>query len=113
MPMDSRAAEGISIIRTFSGRERGDHPAAFSEHLDELLGDAFVFEARRKEVPAEPGAATWEEALEQSAQLRAVAATLPANKVGDLRAQVEGYIADWSNRPASYIIVVGSRRTTR
>jgi SAM-dependent methyltransferase len=110
MPMSSRAGEVTSILREFDGSEHGDHPAAFADRLDELLGDSFDFEARVREVPAEPGAATWEEAFEQSAQLRSVVSALPPERLADLRARVEAFIAYWAERPASYVVVVGRRR---
>jgi SAM-dependent methyltransferase len=110
MPMDSRAGEAISIFREYGGAAAGDHPAAFADRLDELLGDAFEFEARRLEVPAErEQASTWEEALEQSGQLRALAERLPPERLGDLKAKVLAYHAYWSGRPASYVAVVGRR----
>jgi len=111
MPMDSRSGETVSILREFGGGNGGDHPADFAEHLDELLGDAFDFEARRREVPAdsEP-VSSWEQALERSGQLRMVAETLSPERLAELRARVETHLANWVDRPASYVIVVGRRR---
>ena len=109
MPMKSRAGEMTSILREF-GMSDGDHPAAFAEQLEELLRDSFDFHARRRVVPAEPGAATWEEALEQSGQLRSIASTLPPERLADLRVRVEAFIEYWADRPASYVVVVGHRR---
>jgi SAM-dependent methyltransferase len=110
MPMHSRGAEWTSILREF-GDEEGDHPGAFADHVEELLGDAFELEARLREVPAEPGPSTWDEALEQSGQLRTLAATLDPDQLAGLRTRVETGLASWANRPASYVVVVG-RRTT-
>jgi hypothetical protein len=110
MPIDSRAGQSISIFREFGGNDGGDHPAAFADHVEELLGDAFDVEARRREVPAEPGATTWDEALEQSRQLRTVADGLSPERLAELRERVEAFIACWPDRPASYIVVVGRRR---
>lgn len=111
MPMKSRSGETISLLREFGGGAGGDHPAAFAERLEELLADAFEFEARRREGPAEPGpVSTWEQALEQSGQLRSLAAALPADRLAALRARVEAHLAYWADRPASYVIVVGRRR---
>ena len=109
MPVYSRAGDVISILREFGGAARGDHPAAFADHLDELLGDTFDFEARLREVPAEPGPTTWEEALEQSEQLRAVASTLEPKRLAELQARVEDFIAHWTDHAASYVVVVGRR----
>jgi acyl-[acyl-carrier-protein] desaturase len=39
--MHSRAGETVSILREFGGLSGGDHPAAFADHLDNLLGAAF------------------------------------------------------------------------
>jgi SAM-dependent methyltransferase len=111
MPSKSRSSEATSILREFGGNGGGDHPGAFADHLEELLGDSFEFEARLRQVPAESCAATWEEALEQSGQLRSVASALPPERLADLRARVETWIADWANRPASYVVVVGRRCT--
>jgi SAM-dependent methyltransferase len=110
MPIDSRAGQSISIFREFGGNDGGDHPAAFADHVEELLGDAFNVEARLHEVPAEPGATTWDEALEQSRQLRRVADGLSSERLAELRERVEVFIACWADRPASYIVVVGRRR---
>lgn len=110
MPRGSRSAETTTIFREFGDDEDGDHPAAFADRLDELLGDTFDFEARRREVSAEPGPYTWEEALERSGELRALAAALPPSRLADLWARVETLIATWADRPASYVLVVGRRR---
>jgi hypothetical protein len=110
MPMASRSAEAISIFREFGDSKDGDHPAAFADRLDELLGDTFDFESRRREVPSEPGATTWDEALEHSGELRTLAAALPHERLADLRARVEALLARWADRPASYVIVAGRRR---
>lgn len=111
MPMDSRSGETVSILREFGGSNGGDHPAAFADHLDELLGDAFDFEARRREVPAErEPVSSWEQALEQSGQLRTVAGTMSPERLAELRARVETHLAYWADHPASYVIVVGHRR---
>lgn len=110
MPMKSRSGEVTSILREFGEDDSGDHPAAFADHLEDLLRGSFDFEARLREVPAEPGAATWEEALEQSGQLRSVASALPPERLADLQARVETLIEYWADRPASYVVVVGRRR---
>ena len=70
MPTDSRSAGAVSIIREFGDDQGGDHPAAFADRLAELLGGTFDFEARRRDVPAEPGATTWDEAVDQLGELR-------------------------------------------
>jgi SAM-dependent methyltransferase len=110
MPSDSRSAEAVSIFREFGASDGGDHPAAFADRLEELLDDTFDFEARRREVGAEPGATTWDEALDQSGELRTLAATLPPERLAGLRTRVEEMLATWAGRPASYLIVVGCRR---
>jgi SAM-dependent methyltransferase len=110
MPMHSRSGDWTSIVREFGGGDAADHPGAFADHVEGLLGDAFELEARLREVPAEPWASTWDEALEQSGQLRTLASTLQADRLAELRARVEELIASWANRPASYVLVVGRRR---
>lgn len=110
MPQDSRAGETASILREFGDDDGGDHPAAFADRLEELLGDTFDLEARRREVPAEPDAASWDEALERSGRLRTLASSLPPERLASLRARVETLLATWADRPASYVIVVGRRR---
>jgi hypothetical protein len=111
MPMHSRAADTVSVFREFGKDDGGNHPAAFADRVDDLLGDAFEFEARLREVPAEPRGTTWDEALEESAQLRTLAAALPPERLANLRARVETLLDYWaSRRPASYVVVVGRRR---
>jgi SAM-dependent methyltransferase len=112
MPMESRSGETTSILREFGGGDAGDHPAGFADHLEELLSEAFDFEARRREVPGERGTMTWDEALEQSSQLRTIAAALPPERLSDLRAKVEAHLADWADRPASYVLVLGRRQSS-
>ncbi|MGI8862494.1 MAG: class I SAM-dependent methyltransferase [Gaiellaceae bacterium] len=110
MPMHSRAGEWTSILREFGDDEDDDHPGAFADHVEDLLGDAFELEARLREVPAEPGASSWDEALEQSGQLRTLAAKLDdPDQLAELRTRVETLLAYWANRPASYVVVVGRR----
>lgn len=110
MPMDSRSAETTTIFREFGDRDFGDHPAAFADRIEELLGDVFDFEARCVETSSQPGATTWDEALDQSGELRALTTALPPDRLEDLRARVEELLAKWAGRPASYVIVVGRRR---
>jgi SAM-dependent methyltransferase len=111
MPSDSRSAEAVSIFREFGEGDGGDHPAAFADRLEELLSDAFAFEARRREVPAEPGGpTTWEEALGRYGELRTLASTLSPERLAALRRRVDDMLATWAGRPASYVIVVGHRR---
>ena len=96
MPMHSRAGEWTSILREFGDDEDGDHPGAFADHVEDLLGDAFELEARLREVPAEPGASSWDEALEQSGQLRTLAAKLDdPDQLAELRTRVETLLAYW------------------
>jgi SAM-dependent methyltransferase len=109
MPMHSRAADTVSVLRDFGTDDDGDHPAAFADRVDDLLGDAFEFEARLREVPAEPRGTTWDEALEESGQLRTLAAALPPERLADLRGRVETLLDYWASRPARYVLVVGRR----
>jgi broad specificity phosphatase PhoE len=61
---------------------------------------------------AEPGATTWDEALDQSGELQTLAAALPPERLAELRVRVESFLDRWTGRPASYVIVVGHRRDT-
>jgi 2-polyprenyl-3-methyl-5-hydroxy-6-metoxy-1,4-benzoquinol methylase len=110
MPMHSRSGESLSLFREFATGAHGDHPAAFADNVEVLLGDAFELEVRLREVPAEPGARTWDEALEQSEQLRMLVATLQPDRLVELRTRVEKLLTCWVGRPASYVVVVGQRR---
>lgn len=109
MPMNSRAGEFTSVLREFGGDESGDHPAAFADHVEDLLADAFELDVRLREVPAASVASAWDEALEQSAPLRNLAATLEPGRLTELRTRVEALLAYWAERPASYVLVVGRR----
>ena len=51
MPRESRAGHLWTILRRFGG-ERGDHPAAFADDVEELLCGAFTLETRLLESPA-------------------------------------------------------------
>ena len=110
MPMDSRAGEWSSILREFGDGDDGDHPGAFAERVEELLGDAFELEVRRRETPAQPGPTSWDEALEQFGELRALAAALDPDRLAELRPRVERLLGDWADRPGSYVVAVGRRR---
>jgi SAM-dependent methyltransferase len=109
MPMESRAAESISILRQFGGMP-GDHPAAFSDRLDELLGAEFELESRLFEAPPEPWAQTWGAALEESPPLRALSENLAADRLPELRSRVEALLTRWSDRPTSFVMALGRRR---
>lgn len=110
MPMKSRAGDFTSVLREFGGDAGGDHPAAFAENLEALLRDSFDVEWRVREVPAEQRVSGWDDALEQSVQLRQVAAAQPPERLAELRARTEALIRYWADRPASYVVVVGRRR---
>ena len=109
MPMHSRSAEWTSIVREFGDDEGGDHPGAFADHVEDLLGDAFELETRLREAPAEAFPSSWDDALEQSGQLRALTATLDPDRLAELRTRIETLLAYWANRPAGYVVVVGRR----
>lgn len=112
MPVRSRAADLSSILREF-GTPVGDHPAAFADRIDDLVGEAFELEARLREAPTAHGAGTWDGALENSAQLRTLVAALDPPRLAEVRARVERLLEDWADRPASYVLVVGRRRAGR
>jgi len=102
-------AESITILRDFGGLE-GDHPAAFADQLDELLGAAPTPGLMQRRGPPEPFAQTWGAALEDSPALRKLIDELPPERLPDLRARVETQISGWAGRPTSYVLAVGRRR---
>jgi hypothetical protein len=109
MPMHSRPGESASIFREFGTDEAGDHPAAFADHVEDLLGDAFELEVQLRGAPAEPGASTWDEVFERSEQLRTLAARLDPDRLDELRVRAETFLAYWADRPADYVVVLGRR----
>ena len=112
MPHDSRAGGMFTLLRQFS-ETSGDHPADFADRLDEVLGEAFEFEAQRRGAPAEEAGGAkfdWDESVQSFAPLREVVARLSADRVAELRARLEDFFATWGGRPASYVLVVGRRR---
>lgn len=112
MPSDSRTGGVFTLLRAFGG-EHGDHPAAFADRVDELLGKWFELDVRLRETPEETssGAAyNWDDAVEGYAPLRQVVASLDQGRVADLRAQLEAHFASWEGRPATYVLALGRRR---
>jgi ubiquinone/menaquinone biosynthesis C-methylase UbiE len=110
MPSESRTAGVFTVLRAFSG-EHGDHPAAFADRVDELLGEWFELDVRLRETPAESGAEyNWDDEMESFASLRHVVANLTEDRVADLRTQLEAHFATWEGRPASYVLALGLRR---
>jgi SAM-dependent methyltransferase len=112
MPADSRAAAIWTVLRQYDGGGTGDHPAAWSERVDELLGDAFELEVERRDVPREPEQEqpTWEQTLEVFAPLREVAERLPESEVSALRQDFREVEKRFATIPASYVLVLGRRR---
>lgn len=112
MPSESRTAGVFTLLRAFGG-ERGDHPAAFADRVDALLGEGFELDVRLRETPAETSGGAeydWDDAVENFAPLRQVVATLPEDRAADLRGKLEAHFAMWQGRPASYMLALGQRR---
>ncbi|HJV29743.1 MAG TPA: class I SAM-dependent methyltransferase [Gaiellaceae bacterium] len=112
MPSESRTAGVFTLLRAFGG-EHGDHPAAFADRVDELLGEWFELDVRLRETTEETSSGaehSWEDALEGFAPLRHVVAKLTEDRVAELRAQLEAHFARWEGRPATYVLALGRRR---
>jgi SAM-dependent methyltransferase len=113
MPRESRAADLWTLVRRYGGGVDSDHPADFSERLDELLGESFAFETRRRESPAAHTATAheaWEFFVENFGPLKDLAATLDAARLDALRAEFEALRDRWGDRPATSVLVLGTRR---
>jgi len=113
IPRPSRAAEMWDLLRSYGGGGEGDHPAAFAEDAEGLLADDFVVETHLREVPREtsPGSEmTWEDSLATFAPLRELVDTLEPDRVTALRNDLRDLFERWGERPASYLLVLGTRR---
>jgi SAM-dependent methyltransferase len=113
MPRESRAAELWTLVRRYGAGANGDHPADFSERLDELLGESFAFESRLRESP--PGHAStaheaWEFFVENFGPLKDLATTLDASRLDEVRAEFEALRERWGDRPATSVLVLGTRQ---
>jgi SAM-dependent methyltransferase len=112
MPHESRAAELWTLVRRYGGTD-GDHPADFSERLDELLGDAFEFESRVRESPPQTAATAseaWEFFLENFGPLKELASTLDDARLAQVREEFLALRERWGNRQATSMVVVGMRK---
>lgn len=112
MPSESRTAGVFTLLRAFGG-EDGDHPAAFADRVVELLGEWFELDVRLREIPEEASSGAeynWDDAVEGFAPLHDLVATLTADRVAELRAQLEALFATWKGRPATYVLALGRRR---
>lgn len=111
MPTESRAAELWSLIRRYDGH--GDHPAEWSERVDELLGPWFELESQPIESPAdeEPEPATaWDYFRESFGPLRSLLARLDEMETAAVREEFLAIRHRYDGRPKSYVLVLGRRR---
>ena len=111
MPMDSRAGELSTLIRTYEAE--GDHPAAWANNVDGLLGRWFDLDVRRVQSPMEEKQESAEEAWEfmSSAlgQLADLVAKLDAVETAELRDRFLAIHSRYEGRPKSYVLVLGTR----
>ena len=110
MPRDSRTGEMFSVLARHGGW--GSHPAGWPENLDRLLGEAFEFEAERREssAPTAPREWSWEEAVERVTVLRDLVRRLDEPGVAALRAELEEVAERYRETVPSYVVVLGIRR---
>ena len=109
MPLDSRTGSLFTVLARYGGP--ASHPASWPDDLDRLLGDAFEIEVERRESPEPPAPIpSWDDAVQGFAPLRAVVAQLDDSGVAALRAELEDVERRYAESPASYHIVVGTRR---
>lgn len=113
MPKNSRAGEMWTLIRRFDGAN-GDHPADWSERVDDLLGEWFDLEWERRESPPEADApapeAAWEFFQESFGPLRDLVSRLSDDAVAELRAEFIAIRERFADVPPSYFLVLGRRR---
>jgi SAM-dependent methyltransferase len=110
MPMDSRTAALMTVLRRFGGGPP-THPASFAERVDELLGDSFELEASlRESQEPPPQRMSWDEAVRSFVPLRELVGRLDAEQVEALRAELEQAIDSYGDRKLTYAVVVGRRR---
>lgn len=113
MPTSSRAAAIWTLIRRFQGAN-GDHPAAWSERVDELLGEWFELEWERRESPPETDVPApeeaWEFFRESFGPLRELTARLSGDAVDELRAEFISLRERFDGVRPSYVLVLGRRR---
>jgi hypothetical protein len=102
-----------TLIRRFDGAS-GDHPADWSERVDDLLGEWFDVEWERRESLPEAEApapeAAWEFFQESFGPLRELVSRLSDDAVGELRAEFIAIRERFEDVPPSYLLVLGRRR---
>jgi SAM-dependent methyltransferase len=112
MPRDSRAGELWTLLRRL-GAGGGDHPAAFADRVDELLGESFELERRLLEGEADelaaPGQA-WQVLSESFDPLRELLERLDESAAAELRAEFLALRERFEGKPRTYVLVLGRRR---
>lgn len=111
MPMDSRAGELWTLIRTYE--VVGDHPADWAENADALLGRWFDLDTRRVESPPEEEESAeeaWELMSSSLGPLRSLLAKLDAVETAQVRDEFFAIRSRYEGRLKSYVLVLGTRR---
>jgi SAM-dependent methyltransferase len=110
MPMDSRTAAMLTVLRRFGGGPP-THPASWSERADELLGEWFQLDVKPREsanpVPPPP---PWEDAVRSFGPLRELVERLDDETVSALRAELEQVDESFGDRKQTYAVALGLRR---
>lgn len=110
MPMDSRTGALMTVLRRRGGGPPV-HPAAFAEHVDELLAEWFELDAQPRESPEPPpGRMPWEEAVRSFGALRELVGRLDADRVAALRAELDEALDGYGDRKPTYVVALGRRR---
>jgi SAM-dependent methyltransferase len=112
MPPTSRAAEMWTLLRRF-GVGNGDHPGAFAERVDELLGESFAFESRHIETEQDDEHSpeeAWKHLSESFGPLRKLLARVDEATAVELRREFLALGERFAGTPCSYVLVLGRRR---
>lgn len=110
IPPDSRAGELWTLIRRYGAE--GDHPAAFAERLEDLLGAWFELSSRRLDSPDDPWSPeeAWGYFRESFGPLKEVLARLGEEDAAVLCEDFLALRARYDGRPKTYVLVLGRRR---
>jgi hypothetical protein len=103
MPRDSRASELWTLVRRFDGH--GEHPAAWAENVDELLGGSFDLDVKLVE-----SSASYEPEEADEAWSSGPLAGLDASRRAAVWDEFVSILRRYEGRPKSYVLVLGRRR---
>lgn len=110
MPMDSRTAATLTVLRRFGGGP-STHPGSWSERVDDLLGEWFELDVKLREsanpVPPPP---RWEDSVRSFGPLRELVERLDDETVSALRAELERADQSFGDRRQTYVVALGRRR---